>query len=298
MKEKNSIFITGSSGFVGRNLIDFLSIKFDFVLFDKKNFSIDGCETVLHLAGEAHDLKNVLNPSNYYINNTDLTIKIFNEFLASSAKVFITLSSVKAVVDYIDGELDENFLSNPSTHYGISKKLAEDFILSQDVPFDKRVYILRPSMIHGKGNKGNLNLLYQFASTGIPWPLGSFENHRSFCSIDNLLFVVAELVSRVDVPSGVYNICDDVPLSTNQIVSMISQSVGKPILIWKIPKRIIFLVAKIGDFFKLGINSERLTKLTQNFIVSNNKIKTVLGKELPIDSSTGMRNTINSFKVL
>ena len=41
-------------------------------------------------------------------------------------------------------------------------------------------------MIHGPGNKGNLNLLYSLVSKGLPWPLGSFENKRSYCSIDNL----------------------------------------------------------------------------------------------------------------
>ncbi|MGK4422647.1 hypothetical protein ACSLVQ_30785, partial [Klebsiella pneumoniae] len=72
------------------------------------------------------------------------------------------------------------------THYGKSKLLSEQFILSQDIPKGKRVYILRPCMIHGPNNKGNLNLLYEIVKKRIPWPLGMFKNKRSFCSIDNL----------------------------------------------------------------------------------------------------------------
>lgn len=62
---------------------------------------------------------------------------------------------------------------------------------------DKRVYILRPCMIHGPGNKGNLNLLYNVVRKGIPWPLGDFENKRSFTSIDNLCYVVEGLLERI-----------------------------------------------------------------------------------------------------
>lgn len=60
----------------------------------------------------------------------------------------------------------------------------------------KQVYILRPCMIHGPGNKGNLNLLYNVVRKGIPWPLGSFENRRSFTSIDNLCYVVEGLLVK------------------------------------------------------------------------------------------------------
>ena len=77
-------------------------------------------------------------------------------------------------------------------------------------------------MIHGPGNKGNLNLLYKLVFKVIPWPLGTFENKRSFCSIDNLMFIIKELIEREDIPSGVYNVSNDEPISTNQVVSLIA----------------------------------------------------------------------------
>ena len=51
-------------------------------------------------------------------------------------------------------------------------------------------------MIHGPNNKGNLNLLYNLVSKRIPWILGSFQNKRSYCSIDNLLFIINELIKK------------------------------------------------------------------------------------------------------
>ena len=64
-------------------------------------------------------------------------------------------------------------------------------------------------MIHGPGNKGNLNLLYSFVKKGIPYPFGRYENKRSFVSIDNLCFVIKELIENKNITSGVYNISDE-----------------------------------------------------------------------------------------
>ena len=83
------------------------------------------------------------------------------------------------------------------------------YILSKEIPKGKRVYILRPCMIHGPGNKGNLNLLYQLVSKGLPWPLGGFQNQRSFLSVENLCFVIKELLENESIPSGVYQVADD-----------------------------------------------------------------------------------------
>jgi nucleoside-diphosphate-sugar epimerase len=292
-----SIFITGSTGFVGKNLVSFLSNKFSFVIYDRSDKIKIEQDLVIHLAGKAHDLKNVSSPEEYYTVNTELTKKVFEAFLYSNAKVFITLSSVKAVADILDNELNEDYIANPVTHYGKSKLLAEQYILSKEMPEDKRVYILRPCMIHGPGNKGNLNLLYKIVSKGLPWPLGSFENQRSFCSIDNLFFIIQELIDNENIPNGVYNIADDVPLSTNELINLISESQKKIFHIWNVPKFLINTFARIGDFLKLPLNSERLIKLTESYIVSNTKIKSAINKPFPVSSREGLTKTLNSFKI-
>ena len=252
-------------------------------------------EAVIHLAGKAHDLKKTSGPEVYFKVNTGLTQKIYDWFLKSSAKKFIFFSSVKAAADFVPGDiLTEDIVPNPVGPYGESKIKAEEYILSHPAA-DKQVYIMRPCMIHGPGNKGNLNLLYGVVKRGIPWPLGAFENHRCFTSIDNLCFVIEGLLAK-DVASGIYNMCDDGALSTNDLITVICKALGKKPHIWYLPKGLMSVMSRIGDILHLPLNSERLTKLTENYVVSNTKIKKALGVDkMPIRAEEGLTQTIKSF---
>jgi nucleoside-diphosphate-sugar epimerase len=290
------VFITGSSGFVGTSFLRSFD-QYDLHIWSRhSNIELDGVQYVLHLAGKANDLRSTSNSDEYYQVNTELTKVLFDAFLSSTAKVFITMSSVKAVADEVLLELNEEYIPNPITHYGKSKLLAEQYILSKEVPKGKKVFVLRPCMVHGPGNKGNLNLLYKLGSKGIPWPLGGFDNKRSFCSIDNLMFVFKELLEREDIPSGVYNVADDVPLSTNEVISILAASKNRKPKIWNISKSLIYVIAKIGSLLKLPLNEESLQKLTDSYVVSNRKLMNAIGKPLPISSREGLLKTFQSFR--
>lgn len=300
------ILISGANGFVGVNLRSSLN-EFSYITLGRKGSSAElyweeinnaplEADVFIHLAGKAHDLKNVSSPEEYYEANTELTKKIFDKFLLTRAEIFIMLSSVKAAADEVVGKLTEDYISNPKTHYGKSKLLAEEYILMRALESNKHVYILRPCMIYGPGNKGNLNLLYKIVSKGVPWPLGSFNNERSFCSIENLCFVIKELIERKNIPSGIYNVADNESVSTNELIKLIAISQKKKLVIFKIPKSIIFLISKIGDILHLPLNTERLQKLTETYLVSNAKLLKAIGKPLPISTKDGLFKTINFFK--
>jgi nucleoside-diphosphate-sugar epimerase len=289
-----SIFITGSSGFIGSSFLSHFKNEVIRVSSRGQESKIDGADVFIHLAGKAHDLKNISSSKEYYEVNTELTKKVYDAFLASEAKVFITLSSVKAVADEVDGDLIEEHIPNPITHYGKSKLLAEQNIFSKEIPECKRVYVLRPCMIHGQGNTGNLNLLYKIVSKNIPWPLGAYENKRSFCSIDNLMFIFKEFIEREDIPSGIYNVADDEPLSTKDLIRLIAQSQNRNPKHWNIPKKLIEGAATLGDKLQLPLNTERLQKLTSSYVVSNAKLKAAIGKPLPVSSREGMLKTFRS----
>jgi nucleoside-diphosphate-sugar epimerase len=294
------IVVTGASGFVGRNLCPYL---------EKQGYRVNklslrdpaaieqlpaGAYAVIHLAGLAHDLKNATRPQDYFKVNTELTIRVFDAFQASAAQRFIYFSSVKAAADSPGSRvIDEDFTPVPATAYGQSKLEAEQHILAAPVG-DKRVYVVRPCMIHGPGNKGNLNLLYRIVAAGVPYPLAGFDNRRSFLSIDNLNFMVGELCAR-DVPSGVYNLADSECLSTLEVVEIIKRVTGSRSATWRINKRLVATLARIGSTLRLPLNEEKLHKLTSDYVVSNAKILRAIGRQLPVTAADGIARTIASF---
>lgn len=313
------ILITGIHGFVGSNLVKALKDEsviygLDIIAPEKegvsKTFSWDDLDNnripevdvIIHLAGKAHDTKNKSAADIYFKVNTDLTKKIFNYFTVHPhIRKFIFFSSVKAAVDKVPGDiLTEDVAPCPVGPYGESKVKAEEYILgklkNEPQQFEGRdVIILRPCMIHGPGNKGNLNLLYRVISKGIPWPLGAFENRRTFTSIDNLSFVIQKLLNT-NIKSGIYNMADDEALSTNELIEVMCKAMGKRSHIWKVPKGFIRITATTGDILHLPLNTFRLDKLTENYVVSNEKIKKALGiEQMPVRACGGLAKTIRSF---
>ena len=297
------ILITGSSGFVGRNLSAYfeqqqivanvLSLRNN----DWKDHIDNQVDAIIHLAGKAHDTSNTSEEDEYFKVNRDLTISLFDEFLKSEIKDFFFFSSVKAVADSVSDVLLEDAVGIPKTPYGRSKFEAENYLLSKELSEGKRLFIIRPCMIHGQGNKGNLNLLYKIVDKGFPWPLAAFENQRSFLSIDNLSFLVLKMLQNREVKSGIFNFADDEAISTNQLVKIIGNASDKKTKLWYISSNLVTSVAKIGDIIKLPLNSERLKKLTESYVVSNQKIKTALGiNKLPLSAEEGLVKTIKSFK--
>ncbi|MDR0955004.1 MAG: NAD-dependent epimerase/dehydratase family protein [Rikenellaceae bacterium] len=316
-----NILITGIHGFVGSNLVGTLAPKhkiygIDIVAPEKdgveKTFSwadlednkIPTVDAIIHLAGIVHETGKKSESQIYFDINTGLTQKIFDYFSAhSEIKKFIFFSTC-ATVDKVKGNmLTEDAETCPAGLYGESKLKAEQYIQAQmaanpELYENRQVAILRPSMIHGPGNKGNLNLLYAVVSKGIPWPLGKFDNRRTFTSIDNLCFVIDGMLDK-SIPSGIYNMADDEATSTNELIEVICHALGRKAHIWHLSKKFIVACARIGDKLHLPLNTFRLDKLTENYVVSNAKIKQALGIDrMPVRAQDGLAKTIRSFKTV
>jgi len=280
-------------------------VKFTFGWEHMDMKEIPEVDAIIHLAGKAHDTKNQSKAEVYFKVNTELTKKIYDYFLAHERiKKFIFFSSVKASADKVEGILTEDAVPAPVGPYGESKIAAERYIQNfldgkhsaqksnsstnsgtvgarpLSLSKGQSVYILRPCMIHGPGNKGNLNLLYGLVKKGIPWPLGAFNNKRTFTSIDNLCFIIKELLTH-DVESGVYNINDDEAVSTNELIEIICSALGKKARIWRIPCGLMRGAAKVCGWLHLPLNPER---------------QSALGVErLPVRAKDGLMKTIRSF---
>lgn len=293
-----SVYITGANGFIGKHLCSLLERKYTVRKYIRNESIVIREDVVIHLAGLAHDLGKVSNEADYYRVNTDFTKEVYEAFLQSPAKKFIFLSSVKAAADVVEEILTEDALPHPKTPYGLSKLKAEEYIIShpETASRNKQFYILRPAMVYGEGNKGNLNTLYHFLKRGYPWPLGAFNNRRSYCAVENLLFVMDEILRIDDFPSGIYNVCDDEAVRTNDLVAWIQRGSGKRTQIYKIPAFLIYILVKFGDLFKLPLNSETFKKLTDSYEVSNKKLVLTLGTSLPVKTKYGIPRVLKTFR--
>ncbi|MFN6191188.1 MAG: NAD-dependent epimerase/dehydratase family protein [Planctomycetia bacterium] len=312
------ILITGGSGFVGTNLAAYLAARghelvavgrdrrgatvfsnlFTWDQLDRIDWA--GVDAVIHLAGKAHDTRNTTSPQAYFDVNVGLTQIIVDACVRSGGtgpKAFVLFSSVKAVADRVDDMLCEDAVPSPHTPYGKSKLEAEKVVRTAFAGESSatRSYILRPCMIHGPGNKGNLNRLYRIVQQGVPWPFGAFENRRSFASIGNVCAAVEALLAT-HAPAGVYQVADDEPLATNDVVRLIAESLDREPRIWRVPASLVRAVARTGDLLHLPLDSERLKKLTESYVVSNEKLKHALAwQRMPVEARDGLRQTLASF---
>jgi len=311
----STILMTGAFGFVGTNLSAWLAARghrllaldvaarqpsaYDaFYTWDElEKIGWDAVDAVIHLAGKAHATRHAADPQAYFDVNLGLTQRIFERVRATPVRTFIQFSSVKAVADQVsDGPLTEDAVPDPRTPYGASKLAAERYLQAASLAADRRLYILRPCMIHGPGNKGNLNLLYGFARRGLPYPLAAFDNRRSFTAIGNLCHAVEGLL-QLQPPSGVYQMADDEPVSTNELMALIAESLGRRPRNWRLDPGFIRWCARLGDRLHLPLNSERLDKLTESYVVSNAKLRQALGLErFSVTAADGLRQTLASFQ--
>lgn len=311
------ILITGITGFVGKNLVHYFQSNKDIIIlghsrntdqaisnlasynvdflpdFTSQSINDNTIDTIIHLAGIAHDLSGVYYKKDYQEAILEYTRNLYSNFLASSANTFVFVSSIKAVIDYSDKIIDEHTIPAPSSDYGIFKKQAEEYLINQPRA-GKKVYILRPCMIHGPGNKGNLNLLYKFVKTGIPYPLGAFENKRSFLSIDNFCFVIDGILSE-KLKEGIYLLADTDPISTKSLIRLIGNVGNRKVRILHFPKILMRILAEFGTVINAPFNKKILNKLCDNMVVSNRKLLLNLGQDLPLTIEEGLKKTIKSF---
>lgn len=294
------VVILGSSGFLGRNLSGVFPTSRGLSLRNAtwRDNVLNGTDILINLVGKAHDHKGEAKEEDFYYANFELTKQVFEAFIDSPAKLLIHISSIAAVEEVgATDELIEGSSCKPESWYGKSKREAEQWLLEQRLPQDKKLIILRPPMVHGMGDKGSLGLLYNLISKGIPYPLAAFNNKRSFISIDNFTFLIKEIIKNHDrLTSGIYHIADDEPIATKKIIQIIKKTTGKNVINLSLPRFFVRGIAKVGDIIPIPLNSKRLKKMTSDLLVSNEKIKKVLDvQHLPLSAEEGMIKTIRSF---
>lgn len=280
------IVIIGGSGFVGTHLIGLLAGRSDVTIVNLDKVpstsfpsvtevgdvldpsslrkGLAGADLVVLLAAEHRD--DVTPVSLYYDVNVQGMRNVLEAMEANAVKRIIFTSTV-AIYGLDKDNPDESFPAEPFNHYGKSKWQAEQVL--QDwyrEHADWNINIIRPTVIFGEGNRGNVfNLLNQIA-TGRFMMIGKGENQKSMTYIGNIVAFIDFLIKCKSVGYNVCNYVDKPDLTTNDLVYYTGKILGKKIPTVRIP----YWLGMIGGYGfdvlafvtrkKLNISSVRVRK--------------------------------------
>lgn len=285
---KNLLF-TGSSGFLGLNIIDTLRLEYDvdtLGISDKDKYCIDiskntpffhkRYDIILHAAGKAHNIpKNDYQIQQFYDINYHGTIRLCNALeSAGIPDTFIFISSV-AVYGLKEGYLvTEDAELKGTTPYAKSKILAEQFLKDWCEKHCVNLTILRPSLLAGKNPPGNLGSMINGIRTGRYFRIAGGKAKKSVAMVND----IARIIPYCESTSGVFNLCDSHNPSFYELEKLICSQVNIPEVI-NIPYSFALVMAKIGDILgdKSPINTKILCKIVKDLTFSNKKMIEKLG---------------------
>ena len=253
------ILITGATGFIGTQLSETLAnsghqvratarsvapnssttreiVTCDLESADNLDHLTTGCDAIVHLAGRAHVMADdpATSESLYRSANVDVTKKLAQSASRTGVKRIILMSSVK-----VNGEsttIDSPFTSqntpNPQDPYGRSKTQAEQALWEVSSTSGLEGVVIRPPLVYGPGVRANFASLIGIVNRGIPLPLGSIQNKRSFVSIDNLINCIATALQSSNASGQTFLVSDGNDLSTPELIRSIASALHKsPMLI-------------------------------------------------------------------
>ena len=251
MNDKTRVLVTGSDGFVGRHLVPYLAAQGYKVIaasrlgsaFEDPNIVaallpdlsvpidwqplLQQCDAVVHLAGIAHKFAV---DRLYDRVNHQATAALARDAFRCGTKHMIFVSSIAAQSgSFSDRELTEDDPPTPNNAYGRSKLAAEQAIRESGVSFT----ILRPVVIYGEGEKGNLATVQKISRLPIPLPFRSLTAQRSVLSIENFNSAVATALTHSRARGETFIVSDPVPITIAELIADYRKALGRPP--WLIP---------------------------------------------------------------
>ena len=267
-----NILITGATGFIGQRLLkatdskikilsrknqhDLETIVCDFEKGSIPSNPLDGIDTVFHLAGFAHDIRDASKIADlYYEVNVSATVQLANLAVKSGVKMFVFVSSVKAggspPIGICANEKDQR---NAEDVYGRTKREAELKLLEIGKDSGMHVSIIRPSLVYGPNVKGNLQLMLSGIKKNWFPPLPEIGNKRSMIHVDDLVQAIL-LVADDDRANGeIFIATDGAPHSSREIYNAMCSALDKSIPKWSIPKFLFDMASLISPRIKYKLH--------------------------------------------
>ena len=313
----NNILVTGGTGFIGSHLLPVLSkqnlqvtlgvrnnssnelnIPYKIVKVSEIDENTDWTKalkevgTVIHLAARAHQLNDqAINPEAEFLRtNCEGTKTLVKAAIASGVKHFIFISSIGAMTTLSEHTLTEESPCHPDSPYGRSKLQAEQGLieLCQNSPMTWT--ILRPTLVYGAGNPGNMERLMKLIKTGFPLPLGSINNRKSFLYVGNLVDAIITCLDHPNAKNQTFIVSDGEALSTTDLIRRLGKALGKSPLLLPIPAELLRLTTKLLGKADIG------DRLLGSLQVDSNKIRQMLDWTPPYTVDQGLQATADWFK--
>lgn len=274
--------------------------------------ALSDIDAVVHLAGLAHitsEKSNAQTDKKYLRVNAEGSQKLAEQCATAGVKHFVFLSSCHAVAAESDDVLTDQTRPHPITAYGRSKLAAEDAIKDVLAGSDCGWTILRPPLVYGQGNKANFGLLVKLVKTGLPLPLASVRNRRSFIYVENLVDLIVTCVGNPKAFGKIFLPSDGEDVSTPELIRAIARASAsveedvirksgdasstrhKPHVTRHSPSLFPFpegLLKAMGRLPGLGA----LRKLTSSLYVDSEPIRRDLGWSPPFTMEEGLRRTL------
>lgn len=293
MSSGNKItLVTGATGFLGRRLCQRLQnegeliravgrrsqdgpwsefVEIDFVEDRIPEDCLNNVGTIYHLASKAHAIAETPDDSNRYHPVIVVgTRKLIGAAERSGVNRFAFFSSVKSMgegnpTELPIEEIDETWTHDPQSPYGQAKAEAETIVRQSSL---EHVVILRPVMVFGPGEKGNLPRMIEAVKKGRFPPIPENGNKRSMIHVDDLIEFAIRSIQDPIAAGKTYILSSKSPISTRALYNAIRESLGLPSQDWSIPmfllKSSAFAGSIIGSLIRkrMPLDMETLKKLT------------------------------------
>lgn len=262
MSANQNILITGASGFIGKALTKTLANKKNTTIStlslkqknthtataDSNTKKLESIDTVIHLAGRAHILKETNdNPLTLYrADNVEKTLELAKQAISSGVRRFIFVSSI-GVNGSTTRDLPFNELSptTPRAHYAISKLEAELGLKELLHGSPTELVVIRPPLVYAGHAPGNFERLIKLVNTGLPLPFALVNNSRSMIALENLVDFIICCIDHPQAANETFLISDGTEISTAQIIKYLAKGLNRTPRLLPIPLPLIKISANL-----------------------------------------------------
>lgn len=231
--------------------------------------ALDGVEVVFHLAGLAHG-RDGGDPAALRRVNVDGTLALADAAVQAGVRRFVFVSSVGVHGNASpEGPLREDSPLRPEAAYAESKRAAEVALRDRFRSSATELVIVRPPLVHGPGAPGNPARLLRLVRSGLPLPLASVRNRRSFVSVANLCAALLRCAEHPRAANETFLVADPAVLSTSELLRALARRCGRRARLLPCPPRLLrtaaALVGRAGDVDRLvadlEIDASRIARL-------------------------------------